>query len=204
MTKFILGKKIGMTRIFNEKGKVIPVTIIEAGPVFVTQVKNLDAKTQVQVGYGQSKKNTKSIIGHLKKAKIDTPLRYFHEYSLPVTQNEILKSGQTISVDTFSPGDIVNIQGISKGKGFAGTVKRHNFTTGPKTHGSNNYRQPGSIGSAYPQRVLKGTRMAGHMGAKKVTVKKLKVITVDKDKNLLVLSGPVPGANGALLNITGV
>lgn len=193
--EMILAKKIGMTRIFDKDGNTVPVSIMEAGPCVVTQVKSKDKDgyDAVQIGYGSLKHINKPAKGHLKKSQSDS--RYLKE----VKNSQDLKVGDKITVDIFKSDDIVSISGISKGKGYAGTVKRHHFTTGPKTHGSNNYRQPGSIGATYPQRVIKGRRMSGHLGYDEVSVKNVKVIDINSEKNLLLVKGPVPGAKDRLL-----
>lgn len=201
--KLIMGKKVGMTQIFDDSGKAIPVTVVNAGPVYVTQVSQNDDSTRVQVGYGEAKKLTKPVKGHLEKSGIKQSLKHLQEF--PVTSENVAdwSLGKEIKVDIFQSGDKVDVIGTSKGKGFAGTIKRHNFHRGPVTHGSHNIRQPGSIGSAYPQRVFKGRKMPGHMGAERVTIKDLKIVDVDTNKNLLVIAGAVPGARGTLLTIKG-
>jgi len=194
--KAILGKKLGMTRIFDEKGTVIPVTLIVAEPNVVTQVKTVesDGVAKIQVALPQTRKLKKPQAGHLEKSGVKST--YLREFKL-----EGLSVGEKIDLSQFEVGQLVAVSAISKGKGFAGTVKRHNFATGPKTHGSNNYRQPGSIGSMFPQRVIKGRRMAGHMGHDKVTVKNLKIAQIDQANNCLYLRGAVPGANKSLVSI---
>jgi len=201
--KALLGTKIGMTQIISENGVAVPVTLIQAGPVTVTQVKTVetDGYNAVQVAYGEGKNLSKAVAGHVKTAKV-TPkhIREFRVAELP----EGLKVGDTIDVTKFELGDIVDATGTSKGKGFAGTVKRHNFNTSSKTHGGNgNVRKPGSIGSMYPQKIFKGKRMAGHMGAERVTVKNLEVAYVDADSNLIGLKGAVPGPKKGLIIIGG-
>jgi len=194
-----------MTSIFDEAGKVIPITVIEAGPCTVTQVKTkeTDGYEAVQVGFGEAKKIAKPQAGHLAKLKIQNlKLKTLREFE--IGEDEALKVGDKITVDTFNVGDMVNVSGISKGKGFAGTIKRHNFHRGPKSHGSHNYRAPGSIGAGYPQHVMRGQKLPGQMGAEKVTVKNLKVITIDPDKNLIALRGAVPGPNKGILLIKGI
>lgn len=178
----ILGKKLGMTRIFDEAGKVVPVTLIWAEPNVATQV---NAKS-TQIALPENKKVKKPQAGHLAKTEIKA--RFLREFAL-----EGVALGDKLDVSQFSKGQNITVCGLSKGKGFAGTVKRHNFATGPKTHGSNNYRQPGSIGPTYPQRVIKGRHMAGHMGYDKTTVKNLTVADVDLEKNILFVRGAVPG-----------
>lgn len=203
MAKFILGKKIGMTRIYSEKGKAIPVTVIEAGPVYVTQITKNDDSASIQIGYGHDKHLKKPQKGHLEKNGITESLRELKEYKTDIESADSLKVGDEINVSVFEKGDIIDISGVSKGKGFAGTVKRHNFSRGPKTHGSHNYRAPGSIGSGYPQRVFKGVRMSGHMGSEKVTIKKLEVVEIHSKEKLLVVAGSVPGSRGTILTIKG-
>jgi large subunit ribosomal protein L3 len=200
--KALIGKKIGMTRIFDQDGKASPVCIVQAGPCPITQIKSKEKEgyNSIQIAYGTSRNVKKPQINHLKKANIKT--KNIIEVRDFVFNNETPeKIGDLLSVDLFNIGDKVIITGTSKGKGFAGGVKRHGFTTGPKTHGSCNYRKPGSIGDTGPQRVLKGKRMAGHMGNQKITVSGVKIVDIDKDKNMLVLRGSVPGANNGILYI---
>jgi large subunit ribosomal protein L3 len=201
--KALLGTKIGMTQIISEDGRAIPVTLIQAGPVTVTQVKSVesDGYNAVQVAYGEGKNLSKAVAGHTKTAGV-TPkhIREFRVDELPTD----LKVGDVIDVTKFELGDVVDATGTSKGKGFAGTVKRHNFNTSKKTHGGNGYvRKPGSIGSMYPQKVFKGKRMAGRMGADRVTVKNLEVAYVDAASNLIGLKGAVPGPKKGLIVIGG-
>lgn len=201
--KALLGTKIGMTQIISESGVAIPVTLIQAGPVTVTQVKTVDSDgyTAVQMAYGEGKNLSKAVIGHTKSAQV-TPkhIREIRVTELP----EGLSVGSTFDVTTFALGDIVDATGTSKGKGFAGTVKRHNFNTSKATHGGNgNVRKPGSIGSMYPQKVFKGKRMAGRMGHDRVTVKNLVVAYVDLENNLIGLRGAVPGPKKGLIVIGG-
>lgn len=186
--KAIIGKKLGMTRIFDEKGAVVPVTLILAEPNVVTQVRTeeKDGYSSSQIAMVQDKKIKKPQLGHLAKSGIKS--RVLKEFSLTD-----LNVGDKVDLSQFKVGELVVVSATSKGKGFAGTVKRHNFNTGPKTHGSNNYRQPGSIGSAYPQRVVKGVRMAGHMGFEKTTVKNLIVAQIDQTNNVIYIRGAVPG-----------
>jgi large subunit ribosomal protein L3 len=192
-----------MTQIISEDGRAIPVTLIQAGPVTVTQVKSVesDGYNAVQVAYGEGKNLSKAVAGHTKTAGV-TPkhIREFRVDELPTD----LKVGDVIDVTKFELGDVVDATGTSKGKGFAGTVKRHNFNTSKKTHGGNGYvRKPGSIGSMYPQKVFKGKRMAGRMGADRVTVKNLEVAYVDAASNLIGLKGAVPGPKKGLIVIGG-
>ncbi len=199
----ILGTKLGMTQIFDDEGNAIPVTVIEAGPCVVTQIKTsqTDGYTAVQIGYGSVKEKalTKPELGHLTKAGA-SPLRHLREYR--VDEVGEFAMGQEVKADQFEAGQLVDITGTSIGKGFAGYQKRHNFSRGPMAHGSKNHRLPGSIGAGTtPSRVYTGKRMAGHLGAKRVTTRKLKVVRVDAEKNLLVIKGTVPGKPGALLSV---
>ncbi len=202
--KGILGKKVGMTQIFNEKGEAVPVTVIQAGPCWVTQIRTeeKDGYRAIQLGFEETKRRrlTKPELGHLKKHGLP-PLRYLRE----VRTNDIegVEVGQKVDVSIFSPGERVDVTGLSKGRGFAGVVKRHGFGGGPKTHGqSDRLRAPGSIGAGTtPGRVFKGTRMAGHMGNRRVTAQNLEVVLVDPERNLLAVKGAVPGARNGLLLI---
>jgi large subunit ribosomal protein L3 len=200
----ILGTKLGMTQIFDDSGLAIPVTIIKAGPCVITQIKtsSVDGYDAVQLGYSEIRPNllNKPRLGHLKK--INVPLKYLKEYKTDsTTNNEIL--GTKISVDKFTVGDKVSITGKTIGKGFAGTVRRHNFTRGPMTHGSKNHREPGSIGmGTTPGRVYPGKRMAGRLGGKKATIKNLEIVLINAENNLLVIKGAVPGKPGNILSIT--
>ena len=198
--KGILGRKKGMTRIFSEGGRVEPVSVIEAGPCIVTQVKTQQANgyQAVQVGYEEAKRLNEPEEGHLKRLP---PLRHLKEFRVDDLGDS--QVGQRIDVSIFEPGDVVNISGLSKGKGFAGGMKRHHFRGGPKTHGqSDRGRAPGSIGAGTtPGRVWKGTKMAGHMGNKKVTALNLKVVQVDTERNLILVRGAVPGARNGMLVI---
>lgn len=201
--KALLGTKIGMTQIIGKDGVAVPVTLIQAGPVTVTQVKSVDTDgyTAVQVAYGEGKNLSKAVAGHLKPANI-TPkhIKEFRVLQLP----DDLSVGSTIDVTNFELGDIVDVTGTSKGKGFAGTVKRHNFHTSRHTHGGNgNVRRVGSIGSMYPQKVFKGKRMAGRMGNDQVTVKNLVVSYIDPVDNLIGVRGAVPGPKKGLIIIGG-
>ena len=200
--KALLGTKIGMTQIIGEDGVATPVTLIQAGPCTVTQVKTVDSDgyNAVQVAYGEGKNLSKAVAGHVKSAGV-TPkeIREFRVEDL----GEI-KVGDKFDVTEFSLGDIVDASGISKGKGFAGTIKRHNFMRHKKTHGGKgNVRKPGSIGSMYPQKVFKGKRMAGHMGAEQVTVKNLTVAYISASDNLIGVKGAVPGPKKGLIVLGG-
>lgn len=201
--KALLGTKIGMTQIIGKDGVAVPVTLIQAGPVTVTQVKSVDndGYTAVQVAYGEGKNLSKAVAGHLEPAKT-TPkhIKEFRVSKLP----EDLSVGSTIDVTSFELGDIVDVTGTSKGKGFSGTVKRHNFLTSRHTHGGKgNIRRVGSIGSMYPQKVFKGKKMAGRMGNDKVTVKNLVVSYIDPVDNLIGVRGAVPGPKKGLIVIGG-
>ena len=201
----LLGKKIGMTSIYDESGKMIPVTVIEAGPCVVTQVRTVekDGYSAIQLGYGEKKvKNTsKAEQGHFAKANT-TPKKLVREFSR-FEEGHRKQLGETLTVDVFMEGEFVDISGISKGKGFQGVVKRHHFNgVGQATHGQHNrLRKPGSIGAcAYPSRVFKGLRMGGQMGNHKVKVVNLQIVKIDASKNLLVVKGAVPGhKNGYLM-----
>jgi large subunit ribosomal protein L3 len=201
--KFILGKKVKMSQIFDEEGNVIPVTIIEAGPVTVTNIRTKDKHgyEAVQVGFLEKKKNIKKpLLGQFKKL-----FQFLKEFRLDKTKKEKdinFEIGQEIKVDIFQPGEKVNVSGISRGKGFQGVVKRHHFKGSPKSHGTKDrWRAPGSIGATTPQRVVKGRRMAGRAGGKRVTIKNLEIVKVEPEKNLLYLKGAVPGKKGTLLEI---
>jgi large subunit ribosomal protein L3 len=195
----LIGRKIGMTQVFNEDGTMIPVSVLEITPNTVTRVRTpeRDGYTAVQLGAGEARKLTKPVLGQLKDLPRHKTLREFRFDEGQAGEYEV---GQQLAVaDVFAPGDIVHVTATSKGKGFAGTVKRHHFNTGPKTHGSDNYRKPGSIGpGTTPGRVYKGLRMSGHMGDARTTIKKLRVVRVDADRNLLLVMGSVPGTRGAL------
>ena len=201
--KALLGTKIGMTQLISEDGRAVPVTLIKAGPVTVTQVKTVetDGYNAVQVGFDEGKNLSKAVAGHLKAADI-TP-KFIREFRVEDTSEE-LTVGTTIDVTAFQLGDVVDATGVSKGKGFAGTIKRHNFERHKKSHGGKgNTRKPGSIGSMYPQKVFKGKRMAGRMGNEQVTVKNLVVSYIDLENNLIGLKGAVPGPKKGLIVIGG-
>jgi large subunit ribosomal protein L3 len=203
MPKTILGRKLGMSQVWSEDDRLIPVTVIEAGPCFVSQIKTKkkDGYDAIQLAFGDVKKGkaTKPEAGHCSKAGLE-PKKHLHEARL--AEGESYKKGQKITVDLFEVGTRVDVVGTSKGKGFAGVMKRHNFKGGPGGHGSHFHRAPGSIGMcASPSRVLRGTRMPGHMGDETVTVQKLEVIKIDSEQNLLVVKGAVPGGKNGLLVI---
>jgi large subunit ribosomal protein L3 len=203
MFKGLIGKKIGMTQIFDETGAAVPVTLIEAGPCFVTQIRTVDANgyTAVQLGYDEvkPKRLTKGELGHLKKNDMP-PLRFLREFR---AKNIQVKEGEQVTVSLFVPGDHVDVVGTSKGKGFQGGVKRYHFLGGPRTHGaSDRERAPGSRGSTTtPGRVYKGSRGPGHMGDDRVTAQGLKVVLVDTERNVLGVRGSVPGARNGLVLI---
>ena len=199
----ILGTKLGMTQIFDESGLAIPVTIIKAGPCKITQLKTpeKDGYTSIQIGYSETKSNllTKPELGHLQKAG-SPPLKYLKEYR--VNSIDDVSIGASISVELFNIGDNVSISGNTIGEGFSGTVKRHNFTRGPMTHGSKNHREPGSIGmGTTPGRVYPGKKMAGRLGNKQTTIKNLQVVLINPQNNLMVVKGAVPGKIGNIISI---
>jgi large subunit ribosomal protein L3 len=200
----LLGNKIGMTQIFDKSGNIIPVTILKVGPCVVTQIKTKakDGYSAIQVGYSRvsNKSLTQPELGHLQKSDIQA-LKYLKEFR--VKDETEFEVGQILKVNLFSSGQLVNIKGKTIGKGFAGLQKRHNFTRGPMTHGSKNHRAPGSIGmGTTPGRVLPGKKMAGQLGNKITTIKKLTVIQTNSNENILVIKGSVPGKPGNLLSIT--
>ena len=198
----LIGKKIGMTRIFTEQGKHIPVTVVKAGPCPIVQVKsvNRDGYNAIQIAYEQvkEKKVSKPLLGHFKKAHLTAHRRLAE---LRLDEPAKYKRGDILTVEVFQEGDKLNCTGISKGKGFQGGVRRYGFRGGPKTHGqSDRHRAPGSIGcSSYPARVLKGMKMGGHMGNRKVTVKNLRVVKIIADESLLLVKGALPGMKGSYL-----
>ena len=203
MTIGILGTKVGMTQVFDDSGFAIPVTVIKAGPCIITHIKNTEKEgyNAVQIGYSESspQKITKPCLGHLTKFNLP-PLKHLKEYRIDSTDS--LSIAQKITVDSFEVGQNISISGNTIGKGFAGTVKRYNFSRGPMTHGSKNHREPGSIGQgSTPGKVHKGKKMAGRLGANKTTIKQLEVIYINSKDNLLVIKGSVPGKSGNLLNI---
>jgi len=198
----LLGKKIGMTQVYDKDGKVVPVTAVEAGPCFVLQIKTKDSDgySAVQVGFGKKRHPSKALAGHAGKAKVAQVPMHIKEFRMPDVAS--FQLGQEINVSSLKEGDMVTVSGISIGKGFAGTVKRWHFNRGPMTHGSKAHRRPGSSGAgSTPGRVLPGTRRAGKMGSNRVTVKNVKVVRVDQAKNLLLLAGAVPGPDENLLEI---
>lgn len=200
--KGILGKKIGMTQIFTEHGEVIPVTVVEAGPVVVTQVKTTenDGYTAIQVGFQDAKEKSlnKPQKGHLAAA--NTLKKHLKEFRVDSVEEYTV--GQEIKADLFAAGELIDVTGISKGKGFQGPIKRHGQSRGPETHGSRYHRRPGSMGAcSYPGRVFKNKKLAGHMGSVKVTVQNLEVVRVDADKNFILVKGAIPGAKGSVVTL---
>ncbi len=203
MEKAIIGKKIGMTQIFDEKGLVVPVTVIEAGPCIVAQVKTIetDGYNAIQLGYGdvKEKRINKPEKGHFTKAKL-MPKKHLREFRVADVADTTV--GNEVKVDVFEAGDKIDVQGTTKGKGFQGVIKRHGQSRGPMGHGSMYHRRPGSMGStSTPGRVFKGKKLPGHMGVQTVTIQNLDVIKVDLDKNVILVKGSVPGPKGAILKI---
>ena len=203
MKKGIIGKKIGMTQIFDEKGNVVPVTVIEATPNVVAQVKTIetDGYNAIQLGYGEVKDKhiNKPEKGHFSKANL-TPKKHLREFRVENIEN--YKVGDEVKADIFQAGEKIDVQGITKGKGFQGVIKRHGQHRGPMGHGSMYHRRPGSMGStSTPGRVFKGKKLPGHMGKNTVTIQNLDVVKVDMDKNVILIKGSVPGAKGAILKI---
>ncbi len=203
MSVGLLGNKIGMTQIFDESGNIIPVTILKVGPCIVTQIKTVltDGYNAIQIGYGtvSNKSLTQPELGHLQKSNIQ-PLKYLKEFR--VNDPEEFEVGQVLNVESLAAGQLIDVTGKSTGKGFAGLQKRHNFTRGPMTHGSKNHRAPGSIGmGTTPGRVLPGKKMSGQLGNKMAKTRKLKVVQVNSNENILVVKGSVPGKPGNLLSI---
>ena len=203
MATGLIGNKIGMTQIFDEKGNIIPVTVLKVGPCVITQVKTKlkDGYDAIQVGYKNvsNKTLTQPKLGHLQKSNIQ-PLKYLKEFR--VNEPSEFTSGQVLNVDSLKIGQLINVRGKTIGKGYSGLQKRYNFSRGPMTHGSKNHREPGSIGmGTTPGRVLPGKKMAGQLGNKITTVKKLKIIQINAEENILVIKGSVPGKPGNLLSI---
>lgn len=202
MTKAILARKIGMTQVYDEQGRVVPVTVLEAGPCRVVQVKSMDndGYNSIQLGFIDKKEQrvNSPLKGHFQQAKIK-PLRYLREFR--VEDSSGYKPGQEIKADTFSTGDYVDVSATARGKGFAGSIKKMGFSRGPKTHGSHYHRGPGSLGSVDAARVFKGRRLPGRMGGWRRTVQSLYVVNTDAEKNLLLIKGSVPGPRGGLVEI---
>ncbi|MBA3875076.1 MAG: 50S ribosomal protein L3 [Chloroflexota bacterium] len=201
--KGLIGKKVGMTQVFDEKGNAIPVTVIQAGPCYVTQIRteDKDGYVGVQLGYGETKPTrlTKGQLGHLQRNSLPA-LRVLREFRIKNGEVTVTE-GQTIKADVFAKGERVDVVGTSKGRGFAGGIKRHHFKRQPKTHGaSDRTRAPGSAGSnTYPGKTWKGKRFPGHMGTDRVTTENLEVIVVDAERNLLAVRGSIPGTNGGIV-----
>jgi len=197
----LIGRKLGMTRLFADDGSVVPVSVIEAAPNTVTRIRSVeqDGYAALQIGSGTARRSTKPVAGQFKHLPKDLQ----HPKAVRevrVDETDGYEVGQQIGVDLFEAGELVDITGVSKGHGFTGVIARHNFRRGPKSHGSDHHRAPGSIGAGtYPGRVWKGTKMAGHMGNEQVTVKKLKVVKIDPERNLILVRGAVPGARNGLL-----
>ena len=203
MTLGVIGKKVGMTQIFNEEGLAVPVTVIKVDPIVVTQVKTVETEgyNAIQVGTVAAKEKhlTKAQIGHFAKNKLEN-FRHLQEFRVDNPQDYTV--GQQIELSVLSDVQKVDVTGTSIGKGFQGTVKRHNFSRGPMAHGSKNHREPGSIGAGTtPSRVIKGKRMAGNMGNERVTITKLKLVKVDSENSLILIKGSVPGSEGKLVTI---
>lgn len=202
----ILGTKIGMTHLFTEEGKMVPVTVIQAGPCYVTQIKTIerDGYAAVQVGYGDAKEKQLTFpkFGHLKKAGVTKNLRTLREFRVDAVDG--VELGQEITAEIFAPGEEITVTGISKGRGFAGGVKRYHFKGQHMTHGFMTHRRPLSSGATGPQRVFKGTRKPGRMGTDRVTQKGMQVFQVDVERGLILVTGSVPGPNGALVTINRV
>lgn len=200
--KAILGKKIGMSQVFVENGELVPVTVIEAGPCTVVEKRTLDKDGYfgVQLGFGfvDEKRVSKPVLGQFKKRKL-TPVKYLREFRVMPPEN--LTVGDEVKVDVFKPGDVVEVTGRSIGKGYAGVIKRHNFHRSFMGHGSKYHRGPGSLQARDASRVFPGRRLPGHMGDERVTVRNLRVVSVDPEKNLLLVRGAVPGARGSLLMV---
>ncbi len=203
MNKGLIGKKIGMTQVFDENAKAIPVTVIEVAPNIVVQIKTkeIDGYDSIQLGFGDVKDKhlNKPKKGHLEKFKIEN-VKYLKEFRLNDTKK--YEVGQKLGADVFEKGDIVSVQGTTKGKGFQGVIKRHGQQRGPTTHGSRYHRRPGSMGaSATPSRVVKGKKLPGHMGSVTRTIKNLEIVSVDNDKNVILVKGSIPGPKGSIVKI---
>jgi len=205
MIQALLGRKLGMTRLFDENGVVTASTLVEAGPCFITQLKTeeVDGYTAVQLGFGEKPRQSKPKQGHLKKAGLPERQGLESLQEVPADGLDDLELGGRVDASMFSRGEVVDVIGTSKGKGFGGVVKRHNFRGGPKTHGqSDRWRHSGSVGSGTtPGRTFKGMRMAGHLGDDRVTVKNLRILSVDPERNLVVLRGAIPGPKGGIVVI---
>jgi large subunit ribosomal protein L3 len=204
LAKGILGKKVGMTQIFNATGRLIPVTVVEAGPCMVIQKKSEDKEgySAVQLGFAEkkAKRTSQPMKGHFAKAGVK-PMRFVREIRISPEEADQYKVGEQIDVSLFKEGEIVDVVGTAKGKGFAGVIKRYNFHRGPMAHGSKYHRSAGSLGATGPARVFKGRRLPGRMGGHRVTVQGLEIIKVDPEKNILLIKGAIPGRNGAFVQV---
>ncbi len=202
MTKAILARKVGMTQVFDEQGRAIPVTVLQAGPCYISQVKNVktDGYNSIQLGFGEKKEHrvNRPMRGHFQRAKIQ-PCRYVREFR--VDDSAQYSTGQELRADLFSPGDFVDVSAISRGKGFAGSIKRLGFSRGPETHGSHYHRGPGSMGSITANRVFKGRPLPGRMGGRRSTVQNLSIVKADSEKNILLVRGSIPGPQGGLVEV---
>ncbi|MEW5783702.1 MAG: 50S ribosomal protein L3 [Bacillota bacterium] len=202
MTKALLARKVGMTQVYDEQGRAIPVTVLQAGPCYVAQVKNSakDGYTSIQIGYGETKEHrvNRPLKGHYHKLKVQL-CRYLREFK--VADPSAFKTGQELRADLFAPGDSVDVSAVSRGKGFAGSIKRLGFSRGPETHGSHYHRGPGSLGSITANRVFKGRPLPGRMGGQRRTVQNLSVVKADGEKNILLVRGSIPGPQGGLVEI---
>lgn len=202
MSKAILARKVGMTQVYDEQGRVVPVTVLEAGPCRVIQVKSMenDGYNSIQMGFIPKKEQrvNQPLKGHFKRAKVQ-PLRYLREFR--VVDPSAYTPGQEIKADTFSAGEYVDVSATSRGKGFAGSIKKMGFGRGPKTHGSHYHRGPGSLGAVAPARVFKGRKLPGRMGGRRSTVQRLYVVDIDAEKNILLVRGSIPGPRGGLVEI---
>ncbi|MBU0647598.1 50S ribosomal protein L3 [Patescibacteria group bacterium] len=195
--KVLLGQKLGMTSFISQNGKIYPVTVIQAGPCYVTQIKDNKSQKSFQIGFKEIKKLNKPLAGHLK----DKKLKHLKEFPVKDENEEIYQLGATIDLSILDPKSTIDISGNSKGKGFAGSVKRHNYSIGPKSHGSKHHRRVGATGGRYPQHTTKGRKMPGHMGNAKTTIKNLTIVKIDPAQNMLLVKGSIPGNNNRLLII---
>lgn len=202
MTKAILARKIGMTQVFDEQGRAVPVTVLEAGPCYVTQVKSIDSDgyDSIQIGFKEKKEHrvNQPLRGHFKRSRVK-PCYFLREFK--VDNPSGFPAGQELRADIFEQGDYVNVSAISRGKGFAGSIKRLGFSRGPRTHGSHYHRGPGSLGAVNPARVFKGRPLPGRMGGKRRTVQNLRVVRADGEKNILLVRGSIPGPRGGLVEV---
>ena len=202
--KALITRKLGMTSLIGDDGQIFAVTLLAASPNVITQIKSdeTDGYRAIQIGFEKAKKPGKAIAGHTKKAKLSP--KFMREIRITGNDNNELQIGDQLAADSFEVGDIVDASGISKGKGWAGTIKRHNFHRGRKTHGGRSYRRPGSIGSMYPQKIFKGKKMAGQMGHERVTTKKLQIALIDNELSVIGVTGAVPGPKKGIVLLKGV